>query len=466
MLVYFNVDNFRSISETIELNLKAAPRLRRLKSHVRTPIGGNKNLRVLKGSVLYGANASGKSNIIKAIAYAKRLISGDIELDYCDRTRSSYFLLSPLEKKDRSFTFEFTVGDCYFAYFLKTDNKIVLEEELALIQPNSEHQVFYRKFDGDSYSYSSDLITKKHTDLSDIDIKNAQTEFNFLSKYTPKNKPFLSEVSEKVFENLKDSEVENNPLRYFFIRLTQAFYFFKFSLVTIFPETKYSGSLPELRSGRAKYLNLISKFDTGISSLIEVNVPLSDFSSSDLERIEKKIKKTGQLYPFNFNDIEHLAEIDSVNNSLKITKLASIHKNSSKSVQFDIIDESDGTRRLLDLIPALENNSENESDRGYSQTFIIDEFDRSLHPIISYRFLESFLEKDNNDQIIATTHEAELLNNELLRRDEVWFTQKETDGSTKLYSLNDYTTRHDKDIHKAYLDGAFGGIPNIVRKFK
>lgn len=465
MLVYFNVDNFRSISQPIELNLKAAPRLRRLKSHVRFPIRSNKKLKVLKGSILYGANASGKSNIIKAIAYAKKLISGDIELDYCEQIRSSYFLLSPEEKKDRSFTFEFTVGGSYFAYFLKTNNKMVLEEELVLITQNSEHQVFYRKFEENTYSYHSDLISSKYTDLNDIEVESAHTEFNFLSKYTPKNKPFLSEIAEKLFDSLKDSEIESSPLRYFFIRITEAFYFFNFSLIPIFPSTKFSGSLPELRSGRAKYLNLISKFDTGITSLTEVDVPLSEFSDKALEDIEKNVNKSGQLYSFRVKDIEHLAEVDSEGNSLKITKLASIHKNKNKSVQFDIIDESDGTQRLLDLIPALESFGK-DGDAGYGHTFIIDEFDRSLHPLISYRFLESFLSQDNNDQIIATTHEAELLNNNLLRRDEIWFTQKEKDGSTDLYSLNDYTTRYDKDIHSAYLKGVFGGIPSIVKRFK
>lgn len=465
MLVYFNVDNFRSISEPIELNLKAAPRLRRLSSHARSPVSSNKKLRVLKGSVLYGANASGKSNIIKAIAYAKKLISGDIELDYCEQIRSSYFLLSPEDKKDRSFTFEFTVGDSYFAYFLKTNFKIVLEEELVLITQNSEYQVFYRKFNDKSYSYHSDFISNQYTDLTDKEVESAQIEFNFLSKYTPKNKPFLSEIAEKLFDSLKDSEIEDSPLRYFFVRISQSFYFFKFSLITIFPDTKYSGSLPELRSGRAEYLNLISKFDTGITSLTEVDVPLSEFTTSALEDIEKNIQRTNKPYPFKVRDVEHLAEINEADNSLKITKLASIHKTKSKNVQFDIIDESDGTKRLLDLIPALESKDE-ELDYDFSHTFIIDEFDRSLHPIISYRFLESFLSQDNNDQIIATTHEAELLDNNLLRRDEIWFTQKEKDGSTHLYSLNDYTTRHDKDIHSAYLKGVFGGIPSIVKRFK
>ena len=107
MLIYFSVDNFRSINEPIELNLKAAPRLRRLKSHVRTPIDKDEKLKVLKSGVIYGANASGKSNIIKAIDYAKRLITGETELSFCPRLRNSYFALNGDVNNERSFNFEF-----------------------------------------------------------------------------------------------------------------------------------------------------------------------------------------------------------------------------------------------------------------------------------------------------------------------------------------------------------------------
>ena len=87
MLIYFSANNFRSIDESIELNMKAAPRLRRHKNHARTPLRDKKK-KVLKGALLYGANASGKSNVIKAMAYAKEVITGESNLDYCPFLRS------------------------------------------------------------------------------------------------------------------------------------------------------------------------------------------------------------------------------------------------------------------------------------------------------------------------------------------------------------------------------------------
>lgn len=466
MLIYFSAENFRSINDAVELNLKAAPRLRRLKSHVRTPIPNNEKLKVLKGSIIYGANASGKSNIIKAIDYAKRLITGKTELTYCPKLRNSYFALNGNTSNERSFTFEFTFNKRSYAYFFKTKDEKILEEELVLINGQKEIIIFYRNENSSKEKFNSEFIESGY--LGSISNKESieatLAELNFLYKYTPKNTLFLAEASEKFLESFNNKDLRpDNPIDIFFLQLINAFYFFKTSLITIFPETKYSGSLPEIRSGNGRYFDLITKLDTGITDLTEVDVPLSDFSSDLLNDIEEQMKSDSDPFTFKYEGVEHLAEFDKDKNQLKITKLATIHNG---GVQFEVVDESDGTQRLLDLIPALHNGSESKLESLLDFTYIIDEFDRSLHPIISYSYIENFLNQNNNDQIIATTHEAELLDNELLRRDEVWFTQKENDGSTKLYSLNDYTTRHDKDIHKAYLDGVFGGIPNIVRKFK
>ncbi|HCV02025.1 MAG TPA: hypothetical protein DG048_05210 [Pseudoalteromonas sp.] len=463
MLIYFSVDNFRSINEPIELNLKAAPRLRRLKSHVRTPIDKDEKLKVLKSGVIYGANASGKSNIIKAIDYAKRLITGETELSFCPRLRNSYFALNGDVNNERSFNFEFTFNKRAYAYFFKTKDEKVLEEELVLLDKNTETVIFYRNEFLGNDRFNSDFLRSNFTDKANSNT-DALSELSFLYKYTPKNKLFLTEASEKFLESFnKNDLIKDNPLDIFFYQLINAYYFFRTSLITIFPETKYSGSLPEIRSGAGRYFDLITKLDTGITKLTEVEVPLSEFSKELLSEIEEQISDDDHPFTFKYENVEHLAEIDRSTDKLKVTKLATIHTN---GIQFEVVDESDGTQRLLDLLPALHNDSMEKVDRWIEFTYIIDEFDRSLHPLISYGYLDTFLNQDNNDQIIATTHEAELLNNELLRRDEVWFTQKEKSGTTKLYSLNDYTTRHDKDIHKAYLKGIFGGIPNIAKRFK
>jgi len=130
------------------------------------------------------------------------------------------------------------------------------------------------------------------------------------------------------------------------------------------------------------------------------------------------------------------------------------HKPGERIVM-DISEESDGTRRLLQLIPVLHHL------RLKGGVFFIDEIDRSMHPLLVRKFLEFFLKSCGGDhrQVIVTTHESSLLDLELLRRDEIWFAQKDSDGASKIYSLADFQVRKDLEIRKHYLQGRFGAVP-------
>jgi AAA15 family ATPase/GTPase len=117
-------------------------------------------------------------------------------------------------------------------------------------------------------------------------------------------------------------------------------------------------------------------------------------------------------------------------------------------VPLDLTEESDGTRRLLNLIPR-------------STTLFIDEVDRSLHPMLVWKFLEFFLRwcAGCRGQIIVTTHESNLLDLDLLRRDEIWFAEKDQTAAMRLYSMADFKVRKDHEIRKHYLQGRFGAVP-------
>lgn len=123
--------------------------------------------------------------------------------------------------------------------------------------------------------------------------------------------------------------------------------------------------------------------------------------------------------------------------------------------QLDLADESDGTRRLLSLMPAL--NHDDDSGAVY----FIDEIDRSMHPMLIWKFLQFFLEscKADRHQIIITTHESNLLDLDLLRRDEIWFVEKSATSETHIYPLTDFRVRKDLEIRKHYLQGRFGAVP-------
>ncbi len=124
-------------------------------------------------------------------------------------------------------------------------------------------------------------------------------------------------------------------------------------------------------------------------------------------------------------------------------------------VNLDLDEESDGTRRLLNLLPALYHLSTEQA------AYFIDEIDRSLHPILVKEFLHFFLRSCDTGlrQLIVTTHESNLLDLDLLRRDEIWFVEKDESASTRLYSLLDFKVRNDLEIRKHYLQGRFGAIP-------
>ena len=99
-------------------------------------------------------------------------------------------------------------------------------------------------------------------------------------------------------------------------------------------------------------------------------------------------------------------------------------------------------------------------NKDTERVYLIDELDRCFHPELTYKFVERFLNfTNNNSQLIVTTHESRLLNFDLLRRDEIWFANREKNGPTELYSLERYNERFDKKIDKAYLEGRYGGVP-------
>jgi hypothetical protein len=126
-----------------------------------------------------------------------------------------------------------------------------------------------------------------------------------------------------------------------------------------------------------------------------------------------------------------------------------------KVVGLNLTEESDGTRRLLNLISAL------HGSRATDPVYVIDEIDRSLHPMLVREFLEFFLKSRDGgpSQLIVTTHESSLLDQDLLRRDEIWFAEKDQTGATRLYSLIDFKVRNDLEIRKHYLQGRFGAVP-------
>ncbi len=159
----------------------------------------------------------------------------------------------------------------------------------------------------------------------------------------------------------------------------------------------------------------------------------------------------------NFGEVDQQILIDiDFDNEIKVDgiKCQTIEfSHGEKDVLFQLSEESDGTVRVLDLLEILL--------AGEGKTYVIDELDRCLHPSLTYKFVETFLNiaQKKNIQLIVTTHESRLMDFELLRRDEIWFVNKNKFGMSDIYSLEEYNARFDPKIDKAYLEGRYGGVP-------
>jgi len=445
MLLYFRCNNFRSINDEIELDLRAAPRLRRHKNHVRFPVEYAKNTRVLKSAVLYGANASGKSNILKAIDFAKKFVLSDEKANA--PIRYDRFRITSEPKPTSSFYFEFAIAGNHCCYGFSVSHERVIEESFSLVIKDEQAEIFHREWNGNEY-INTFSIEADNADLT--------SKFQYLMDFTHQNKLFAAEF----FERGGHSQFKSVSVA---TSVNSIYLFFRYKLVVIFPDTRYGGLVDDLNNkSSCQYLNLFREFDTGIEGLKAVPVDVSglpDEIKKEIENQTRDSKPSGIM----INNKVHFLHYDENKEQADIFEVKSTHKTKDgKIIDFSIDDESDGTIRLLDLLPAALADVEDDFER----TYIIDEFDRSLHPILAKMFIETFLSQDNNNQLIASTHQSHLLSNDILRRDEIWFVQKEWDHSSHLYSLDEYSPRFDKDLQSAYLNGAYGAIPFVMKNFK
>jgi hypothetical protein len=200
-------------------------------------------------------------------------------------------------------------------------------------------------------------------------------------------------------------------------------------------------------SGRAKVMQYMRAADVGIErlELIEEEIPQSSINelSPGAVRINLQVGVAPGASP----------------PTGKIFQVRAWHKrgDSKENVALDIHDESEGTRKLFEFaggwIRALESGA----------TLFVDELDRSLHPYMT-RFLVGVFQgatNEKNAQLVFTTHDTTLMDAELLRRDQIWFVEKEADGSSKLYSLLEYRPRKDEAFERGYLKGRYGAVPLI-----
>jgi len=398
---------------------------------------------VLKTGILYGANASGKSNLIKVVSLVKSMATRSLS-SKAKEIPMEFFKLGSKVGGNSKIELEIKIANNSYAYGVRFDKKKIHEEWLYQINKRSEKKIFERK----------SLKDSTIVEFENVKFKNKEDEqfAHFVGRGTKENKSFLKEAMDR---NLK-----------FIDQINEVYDWFDNKLNVFFPRTRFRGMEFQLDSDKdlsqsvAKFMKY---FNTGVSNLLKTEVdPEKDIKDIPQEMIVETLNELEEgkraLIASEDNRVSYAFEKDKKGN-VKAYKLITTHRNSEgKDVEFEIDEESDGTRRLIDFIPMLVDIMKNDS------VYLIDEIDRSMHPILTRGILEYFVSQmsHSSGQLIVTTHESNLLDLDLFRKDEIWFVEKNKAGSSKFYSLLEFKPRADKDIKRGYLNGRFGAIPFLT----
>jgi AAA15 family ATPase/GTPase len=435
VLINFSVENYRSFGAEQTLNLIASGKLQGHEEHC-TPIAET-GKSVLRAGVVYGANAAGKSNIVLAILFAQSLIQGTGQIKTLALNRFRFRKVN----KPSSFEFRFLVEGQVFIYGFAITQQAVVEEWLeGTSQKGRDVKIFDRKGQQISVgnltgSFGKGAETSEKT-LKALQILGPRPDQLLLNKIVDLPSPSRGEL------------------------LNRVAWWFTECLTVIQADTNFAPLVEFLEQdtgfrGFAK--EFLQSIGTGINDLHieQASIPAQRLPKQLLEGLQASRDQESVMLLGRSSVILHL----DPNDPTKVIRrnLSARHRVGKSTYSIPFQDESDGTQRCLNLLPALYHLTTG------CKVFVIDELNRSLHPLLSHAFMKFFLESCPGacQQMIVTTHETHLLDQDLLRRDEIWFVEKDQKQQTQLYSLADMNIRNDVRLEKGYLQGRFSAVPFI-----
>lgn len=413
MLVSFKFSNFRSIKDEVDFSMIAGSGVERNYTAV-------KNYNLLNSAVIFGANASGKSNFLRAFNYMRSLVLNLTKvIQSTDRLPHEPFLLnSETENSSSEFEVVFFVGDSRFRYGFEVDSEFVYSEWLFVSEKGKEARLFSRDVDEEFYVNSDKFKEGKGVRL--------QQNGLFLWKCDQEG----GEISKKILNWFKNTNVINAASPSDFLN--------------------YSIRKLDEPDFRDRIIELMRSADFSIQDIaVEKNdVPFDEFEKIPLPRsLKEEIQKNPQLF--------------------RKVGLRSSHKKYDKSgaelgdsVLLNFLkSESEGTKKLFTLSAPLLDTLIN------GKVLFVDELDASLHPHLVNSLLSLFTSKlgeNSRAQLIFTTHDTHILNSGDFHKSQVWFAEKNAVESTELVSLAEYKGIKESDnISKKYLMGKFGAIPSL-----
>jgi AAA15 family ATPase/GTPase len=412
MLLQFTVNNFKSIKNTTIFSMATSSKDEGKSFKI-------KKYELLQSAIIYGANASGKSNFLKAMAFMRRIVlNRDKVILSTDKLLHYPFQLST-ETEDSSSSFEmvFFIKETKYRYGFEIDDTTVYAEWLYADENGKESKLFYRDIDEDEL-YVNRIKFKEGLKLK-----------------VSKNQLFLWKCDQE------SGEISASILQWFS----------RFNMIDGMENEQYiSEAMRQMEDEKYKkeLVALIKTADIGIEDVLldEKDIPKSVIEEMPLPpELKKQLLASDTLKDMSL--LTHHKKYDENNNEVGMT-----------TFELDK-EESKGTQKFFKMSAPILNTLRE------GKVLIIDELDASLHPMLTKHLIKLFHnEKINkhNAQLIFATHDTNLLHESMFRRDQIWLTQKDKYGVTELYSLAQFkNVRKNEDFEKKYIQGKYGGVPYL-----
>lgn len=431
MLLNFRVSNFRSFRDEVSLSL-VSTRLDRGAGRPVPVARDGSTIEVLPVAAILGANASGKSNLLRAMARMRDLVLTSATLAPYESPEADCFKLDPAcGEQPQMMAIDFVLDGQRYEYGFELQNGKFTEEWLHTF-PHKRVQILFDRERGDEFTFGKNLRGQNRL-ISEV----TRPAVLFLSAAAQAGHPVLSRVYEYFLENLVLLDV---------------------------PERAMASAtmIARLRERRPRAVKLLSVADLGILDAHVERDELSDRDRDQYRRLIRNSLKQSEFPPEEIDDrVEELLEKLSLDRAQEVVTLVHKARRGGASLPFE--EESLGTKSWLSFVAYALEMLENGG------VLLVDELDASLHPILVAEAIKMFQEPRLNPrgaQLIFTTHDVTLLGNSFerieLSRGQIWLTEKTDAGASSLTPLSDFRPRKGEDLGRGYLQGRYGGTPRVI----
>ncbi len=416
MIEEFSFGNFWSFKDIQSLNMTAA----KIKSKhalldTNNVFAVNKELSLIKSKAIYGANASGKSNVVKALITFIRIIRDSVKEEKALSLIDSFQLSTETVSQPTFFQLIFRVGKTRYRYGFEADDKAIKSEWLFSTPGKREQHLFIREkneiVEINQTHFEEGVLYQKLLENSKDQVFTDTSLF-----LTHLNSIGFAKLSKQIFKTISSISIVSG----------------------LGHKGMYSIASESLNDAVKKkfILDFLKKADVGIEDLSTVEIANENLPDNVEEEVKQELKK-GKII------VSSRTQFDS---NLKTVGKSEFSFGNQ---------ESEGTKKMFELSPFIYRSLKE------GVPLVIDEFDSRFHPLLTKKIVELYNSSENKkSQLIFTTHDTNLLSSELLRRDQIDFVEKDKYGASHLYTLVEIKgVRNDASFEKDYIQGKYGAIP-------